>query len=101
MKTLTAYIISLLLCLGIGSATAYCGGTDGEVTTEVAVKVSGGNVIVDNPTQQPVEVLVYSITGSLMRIAKAPAGDALYLDLPSGIYIVKAGTNTKRVSVRQ
>lgn len=100
MKTITAYIIVLLLCLGAGAGISYGGAVDAETAVETTVKVDAGNIIVDNPTEQPVEVLVYSITGSLVRNTKAPAGERLYIDVPSGIYIVKAGTSTKRIAVR-
>lgn len=100
MKTLTAYIIFLVLCLGVATGTGFCGSVEAATAVETVVKVDAGNIIVDNPTEQPVDVQVYSITGTLVRSAKAPAGDRLYLDVPSGIYIVKAGTTTKRVAVR-
>ena len=100
VKTITAYIIALLLCLGTGAGISYGGAVDAETAVETTVKVDAGNIIVDNPTEQPVEVLVYSITGSQVRSAKVAAGDRLYIDVPSGIYIVKAGTSTKRVAVK-
>ena len=100
MKTITAFIIVLLLCLGTGAGISYGGPVDAEAAVETTVKVDAGNIIVDNATQQPVEVQVYSITGSLVRSIKAPAGERLYIEVPSGIYIVKAGTSTKRVAVR-
>ena len=100
MKTITAFIIVLLLCLGTGAGISYGGPVDAGAAVETTVKVDAGNIIVDNATEQPVEVQVYSITGSLVRSIKAPAGERLYIEVPSGIYIVKAGTSTKRVAVR-
>lgn len=100
MKTITAYIISLLLCLSVGAGIGYCGPVEAETAQETSVKADAGNIVVDNPTDRSVDVLVYTITGSLLRNTQAPAGDRLYLDVPSGIYIVKAGNTTKRVAVK-
>lgn len=100
MKTLTAYIISLVLCLGAATGIGICGSVEAETAVETVVKVDAGNIIVDNAAEHAVEVQVYSITGTLVRNVKAPTGERLYIDVPSGIYIVKAGATTKRVAVR-
>lgn len=67
---------------------------------KVHIKVTSGAVVVENATNQNIDVEVYSITGTRIKTIFVPQSESISLDLTSGVYIVRAGAKTQRVLVR-
>lgn len=64
---------------------------------EVVITSRNGYIYVN--TTRPVEIKVFSILGQLIRQEKISAGTFRFRLESKGIYIVKAGTVTRRVTI--
>ncbi len=103
MKKISAYILSLALGLAVGAGVAFGGSVPAEpmrVESTVSVKVQGGTVTVDNPTDESVDVAVFAITGTVVRHVTVEPGCNAEIELSAGIYVVRAGKHSQKVAIR-
>ena len=56
-----------------------------------------GGIVVNS--EQPIQVNIYTFHGTLQTLQKIPAGSST-IDLPKGLYIVKAGNQIEKVIVK-
>lgn len=102
VKKIYAYILSMMLCLAAGTASAYSGAAINGASelVEPTVKVVINGLVVDNPTDNAIEVAVFSITGTMVRHTDVAPGDCLDIELSPGLYIVKAGDHSQKIIIR-
>ena len=101
------YIRILLMALSLGSIS-FASSLHAMPSTEVSlpseeqpeIAVRASEVGVENPTSAPIEIAVFSITGTMVKSTTLDSGDSCSIELPSGYYIIKAGNLTRRVAVK-
>lgn len=64
------------------------------------IKVVSGGIEVENPSDKDVTVLVYALTGQLVKQTKIESGTSR-IELSAGYYIVKCASVTKRIIIKQ
>ncbi|MDE5629341.1 MAG: hypothetical protein K2I69_07250 [Muribaculaceae bacterium] len=103
---LSKYILPFAFALFIGGTPLYAADNGAEnISTEVSrdnakVRVVSGGVSIENPGETRLEVTVYAITGAVVKHMFVDAGETMYIELPSGCYIVKPGRLATRVAVK-
>ncbi|MGM9846214.1 MAG: T9SS type A sorting domain-containing protein [Muribaculaceae bacterium] len=104
-------LIGICLALGGGTTAAMPGGTTADwehvsAPSSVAdpadndhldVSTADGYIYIN--TAKPVTIKVYTILGQLVSQAKVPAGISRLKLSTHGIYILKAGSVTRRVTI--
>lgn len=107
MKNITRILSVFLLSLSLGVADGFAASSqpdNGELIENAmpqpTVKVLGGAVEIENPTDEPVEFAVVAITGSTVCSQVVQPFSYERVELSSGYYIVKVGKLSKRVAVR-
>lgn len=105
MKTLKAILIVALLLMTGGGVAAFAADDSArniaqEVVHQTVIKVKGGSVEIENSSDEEIQVVIYGITGQVVKSFAAQPGDVTAVDLTAGYYIVKAGNVTRRVAVR-
>lgn len=71
-----------------------------ETVQQTVITVKGGSIEIKNSSEAEIQVVVYGITGQIVKSLRAQPGDMTTVDLTTGYYIVKAGNVTRRVAVR-
>lgn len=100
------FVRCIILILALVAITPVFAGVADPIADEqmqaekVHIKVALGAVVVENTTNQNIDVEVYSITGARVKIISVPQSESMSLDLIPGVYIVRAGGTTQRVLVR-
>lgn len=100
------FVRCIILILALVATTPVFAGVADPIADEqmqaekVHIKVALGAVVVENTTNQNIDVEVYSITGARVKIISVPQSESMSLDLIPGVYIVRAGGTTQRVLVR-
>lgn len=105
MKTLKAILIVVLLLMTGGGIAAFAADDSArnigqEVVQQAVINVKGGSVEIENSSDEEIQVVIYGITGQIVKSFAAQPGDVTAVDLTAGYYIVKAGNVTRRVAVR-
>ncbi len=107
MKIYFRYIILFLAAVVCGmTAQASASGSfenAGELPDESlkpVVSLADGVLEVENPSLEDCPVTVVAITGRIVRQTSVAPGDKLKIELPAGIYVVKAGNTASRIAVR-
>ncbi len=78
-------------------AGTYAGTETAEIANGTAVRVEGGRIIVESSDGATMPVEVYNTAGQKVRSLNA--GGAAEIALPSGLYIVRAGTSVVKVAI--
>lgn len=105
LKRFRTYIVASLIAFSgfAFSAVAEVPGESAELREEIAVqptlKVAGGSVEITLPGEESRQVLVYSLTGQLVKNVTAEPGVTV-IELSPGYYIVKCDRLSQRVIVR-
>lgn len=105
MKTFKTILLTALLLLAGGGVSTYASGDSAqhigqEVVQQAVINVKGGSVEIENSSDEEIQVVIYGITGQIVKSFAAQPGDVTAVDLSAGYYIVKAGNVTRRVAVR-
>lgn len=105
MKTLKTILLTVLLLLAGGGIAAFAADDSArnigqEVVQQAVINVKGGSVEIENCSDEEIQVVVYGITGQVVKSFAAQPGGVTVVDLTAGYYIVKAGNVTRRVAVR-
>lgn len=98
-------VLALSLSLGVADGFAFSQATSDDTVANAlelqpSVKVLSAGVEIDNPTDEPVDVAVYAITGASVKATRLEPSAKERIDLPAGCYIVKVGKLSKRIAVR-
>lgn len=104
MKFLRNIFISGALLIMSGAMTAIAAPAENaqtriETAAIPVVKVMNGHVEIHLSGEESRQVLVYALTGQLVKSVTATPGVTV-IDLPSGYYIVKCDRQSQRVIVR-
>ena len=103
MKRILIYMTALMICLAGNAFAGERPHVDKPISETVhltTVRTVNGAVVVENASGHDVEVMVFAITGSLVKKEFLVHGETLTIELPAGYYIVKAGDTSKRVAVK-
>lgn len=104
MKALRTLLIASLLLVTGGGAIAFAASEDArqvgqELVQQTTIRVRSGCVEIENNGGAEIQVVVYGITGSVVKSQSVQPGVTV-IDLSAGCYIVKAGNITRKVAVR-
>lgn len=66
---------------------------------EPVIKVSGQQVVIDIPDEANHQIIVYALTGQIVKSLEASYGTTV-IELSAGYYIVKVDCTAKRVVIR-
>lgn len=66
---------------------------------EPVIKVSGQQVVIDIPDEANHQIIVYALTGQIVKSLEASYGTTV-IELSAGYYIVKVDRTAKRVVIR-
>ena len=66
---------------------------------EPAINVSGQQVVIDIPDEANHQIVVYALTGQIVKSLEASYGTTV-IELAAGYYIVKVDRTAKRVVIR-
>lgn len=78
-------------------AGTYAGTETTEIASGTAVRVEGGRIIVESADGATMPIEVYNTAGQKVRSLNA--GGTAEIALPSGLYIVRAGTSVVKVAI--
>ena len=109
MKSLRKYILPLsvayvmlfppVVSAGASASPEPAATAQNDFATEISISVSGSHILIANSGQQSCHVIIYALTGQVVKNITANTGTTS-IELPAGYYIVKCGNVTKRVVLR-